>query len=81
MSANASTALPVMVYLHGGNFVHMSVSSMLFNGQYFVKLGQVILVTLDYRLGKYALTLITLHCKQGNQNILITPDYKQGDRI
>ncbi|XP_052063056.1 cAMP-regulated D2 protein-like [Mytilus californianus] len=51
LSANSSTAFPVMVYLHGGNFVHMSVSSMLFNGQYFVKLGQVILVTLDYRLG------------------------------
>ncbi|CAC5409182.1 unnamed protein product [Mytilus coruscus] len=81
LSANSSTAFPVMVYLHGGNFVHMSVSSMLFNGQYFVKLGQVILVTLDYRLGKYEFTLITLPCKQGNQNIQVTSDYTQGNHI
>lgn len=44
---------PVMVYLHGGNFVHMSSSSLIFDGQYLAAIGEVIVITLDYRLGKY----------------------------
>lgn len=45
--------LPVMVYIHGGNFVHMSATSPIFKGDYFANKGQVVLVTFDYRLGKY----------------------------
>lgn len=51
LSASVITSFPVMVYLHGGNFVHMSSSSLLFDGEYFAHIGQVILITLDYRLG------------------------------
>ncbi|KAL4229427.1 hypothetical protein ACF0H5_012465 [Mactra antiquata] len=42
---------PVMLYIHGGNFVHMSSSSPIFRGDYFANKGKVILVTFDYRLG------------------------------
>ena len=43
---------PVMVYLHGGNFVHMSVSSPIFRGDDFVNTGDVIYVAVEYRLGE-----------------------------
>ena len=42
-----------MVYLHGGNFVHMSASSPVFRGEDFVMKGKVIYVSVDYRLGKF----------------------------
>ena len=42
-----------MVYLHGGNFVHMSASSPVFRGEDFVMKGKVIYVSVDYRLGQY----------------------------
>ncbi len=41
-----------MVYLHGGNFVHMSGGSLLYDGSIFTKRGNVILVNVDYRLGE-----------------------------
>lgn len=41
-----------MVYIHGGNFVHMSADSQLFDAEELAYRGQVIVVTLDYRLGK-----------------------------
>ena len=42
-----------MVYLHGGNFVHMSASSPVFRGKDFVMKGKVIYVSVDYRLGEF----------------------------
>ncbi|XP_052803873.1 cAMP-regulated D2 protein-like [Mya arenaria] len=48
-----NTSLPVMVYIHGGNFVHLSASSPIFQGHDFVKKGKVVLVTFDYRLGVF----------------------------
>ncbi|KAL5022719.1 hypothetical protein ScPMuIL_001874 [Solemya velum] len=51
LSSNASSRLPVMLYIHGGNFIHMSASSILYDGEMFVKKGQVVLVTINYRLG------------------------------
>lgn len=41
-----------MVYIHGGNFVHMSADSELFDAEELAYKGQVIVVTLDYRLGR-----------------------------
>lgn len=52
LSANATTSFPVMVYIHGGNFVHMSADSELFDAEELAYKGQVIVVTLDYRLGR-----------------------------
>lgn len=48
----------VMVFIHGGDFLSYSGSSPLFNGDVFVKKGNVILVTLNYRLGMYIFILV-----------------------
>ena len=53
MDSGSNSSYPVMVYLHGGNFVHMSASSPVFRGEDFVMKGKVIYVSVDYRLGKY----------------------------
>ena len=42
-----------MVYLHGGNFVHMSAGSLLFDGSALAAKGEIIVVNLDYRLGMF----------------------------
>jgi para-nitrobenzyl esterase len=47
----ATSALPVMVFIHGGAFVEGSGSSPLYRGGYLVQTGNVILVTINYRLG------------------------------
>jgi hypothetical protein len=56
LSANATTSFPVMLYIHGGNFVHMSADSLLFNAEELAYRGQVIVVTMDYRLGRHWLS-------------------------
>lgn len=42
---------PVMVYIHGGTFVTGSGRQRLFDGGSFAKAGDVVLVTINYRLG------------------------------
>ncbi|KAH9509556.1 hypothetical protein Btru_046157 [Bulinus truncatus] len=49
--AKNGTNLPVMVYIHGGNFFYMSGSSPLFDGEVLTQTGNVLLVTMNYRLG------------------------------
>ncbi|XP_060073110.1 crystal protein-like [Ylistrum balloti] len=52
VTANSSSSkYPVLVYLHGGNFVHMSSNAVLFDGSVLAAKGEIIVVTLDYRLG------------------------------
>ncbi|XP_059610839.1 juvenile hormone esterase-like [Phlebotomus argentipes] len=43
--------LPVMVYIHGGSFASFSSHPRYFGPEYFMDNGEVILVTLNYRLG------------------------------
>lgn len=43
--------VPVMVFIHGGAFVEGSGSSALYNGAYLAASGNVVVVTLNYRLG------------------------------
>jgi para-nitrobenzyl esterase len=43
--------LPVMVWLHGGAYVFGSGSDESYNGSHLVKRGNVVIVTLNYRLG------------------------------
>lgn len=50
--AAAATHLPVMVWIHGGGFVNGGSSASIFNGVAFAKRG-VILVSLNYRLGRF----------------------------
>ncbi len=47
---DASSALPVMVYLHGGSFLTGSSAKSYYDGSYLASKG-VVLVTLNYRLG------------------------------
>ncbi len=41
----------VMVYIHGGVFVYMGISFDIFNGGVIAALGDVVFVTINYRLG------------------------------
>lgn len=49
----AGRKLPVMVWIHGGAFVTGSGSTPLFDATQLVKRGEVIVVTLNYRLGPF----------------------------
>ncbi|XP_046360496.2 cAMP-regulated D2 protein-like [Haliotis rufescens] len=51
LGTNATSSLAVMVYIHGGNFVHMSGGSLLYDGSILTQKGDIILVNVDYRLG------------------------------
>lgn len=49
--ATAGSSLPVMVFIHGGAFVLGAGSLPLYDGAYLAARGNVIVVTLNYRLG------------------------------
>lgn len=51
--AAPSEALPVMVWIHGGTFVTGAGSQPQFDGTSFAERGNVILVTINYRLGPF----------------------------
>lgn len=44
---------PVMVWIHGGSFMYGSGSSHLYDGSSFAEQGDVVVVTLNYRLGVF----------------------------
>ncbi|MEL7564833.1 MAG: carboxylesterase/lipase family protein [Dehalobacterium sp.] len=44
---------PVMVWIHGGSFMYGSGSSRLYDGKSFAEQGDVVVVTLNYRLGVF----------------------------
>ncbi|RFU62941.1 carboxylesterase/lipase family protein [Peribacillus glennii] len=44
---------PVMVWIHGGSFMYGSGSSYLYDGKSFAEQGDVVIVTLNYRLGVF----------------------------
>jgi len=52
-SVDRTGLLPVMVYIHGGGFMHGSGNDPLFDGGKVAGRGQVILITLNYRLGVF----------------------------
>jgi para-nitrobenzyl esterase len=52
VAAHAATALPVMVWLYGGGFVNGGSSPAVYDGAAFAKRG-VVLVSLNYRLGRF----------------------------
>lgn len=49
--AVADAALPVMVWLHGGGFQHGSAGSALYHGDQLAVLGNIVVVTVNARLG------------------------------
>lgn len=46
-----SQKLPVMVWIHGGAFLEGSGDTNIYGPEFFMKNGNVILVTINYRLG------------------------------
>ncbi|MDQ0191502.1 carboxylesterase/lipase family protein [Alicyclobacillus cycloheptanicus] len=44
---------PVMVWIHGGSFHYGSGSSRLYDGRFFAEHGDVVVVTINYRLGVF----------------------------
>lgn len=52
VSDSEENKFPVMVYIHGGGFEHGTASSFVYNPQYMVMQG-VVIVTLFYRLGPF----------------------------
>ncbi|XP_065887598.1 crystal protein-like [Dysidea avara] len=51
LTATPSSKLPVMVFMHGGGFVRGYSGGLIYDGQYMVNQTNVILVTINYRLG------------------------------
>ncbi|ANY67396.1 para-nitrobenzyl esterase [Paenibacillus sp. BIHB 4019] len=53
VTENAAAPLPVMVWIHGGSFLTGAGSLPLYDGSELVKRGNVIVVTINYRLGPF----------------------------
>lgn len=70
----SATGRPVMVFIHGGAFVLGSGSSPIYNGAYLAASGNVVVVTLNYRLGAlgflYAGTTVPGDTINGNFGLL-----------
>lgn len=62
--------LPVMVYLHGGNFVAGAGSVLLYDGTHFANVTEVITVGVNYRLGAFGYLDIPEAGISGNVGLL-----------
>lgn len=70
--AASGSALPVMVFIHGGAFITGSGSYPIYNGAYLAAADTVVVVTLNYRLGALGFLYSTRHGNQvpGNLGLL-----------
>ena len=62
--------LPVMVFVHGGAFVYGAGSLPLYDGSYLAASGNVVVVTLNYRLGSLGFLAVPELGLKGNYGIL-----------
>nr|QLI62116.1 carboxylesterase 4 [Streltzoviella insularis] len=67
LSTTNSTLLPVMVYIHGGGFVFGSGTDDVIHGPDYLVEKDVVLVSLNYRLG--VLGFLSLDCKEAPGNV------------
>ncbi|XP_053619564.1 juvenile hormone esterase-like [Plodia interpunctella] len=67
-SASSRNLLPVLVWIHGGGFMSGSSGSYLYGPKYLVR-HDVILVTLNYRLGPYGFMCLNNTEISGNQGL------------
>ncbi|XP_059610840.1 juvenile hormone esterase-like [Phlebotomus argentipes] len=65
-TANTKKKLPVAVYIHGGAFTSFSSNPGTLGPEYFMDNGEVILVTLNYRLGLLGFLCSENEAVQGN---------------
>jgi carboxylesterase type B len=66
----AAKRLPVMVFIHGGYFVFGAGSLPLYDGSYLAASGNVVVVTLNYRLGSLGFLAVPELGLTGNYGIL-----------
>lgn len=52
LSVNFAAPLPVMVWIHGGDFIAGSASKALYDGRYISNFTQTVVVSVAYRLGE-----------------------------
>lgn len=69
-SATGSSRLPVMVFIHGGAYVIGSGSSPLYNGAYLAASNDVVVVTLNYRLGALGFLPVAAGNGRGNFGLM-----------
>ena len=74
------TARPVMVWIHGGGFVQGSGSFPLYNGARLAKRGDVLVITLNYRLGVFGF-LNTRRLSQGNEVPYLQPRAQESEEL
>lgn len=48
-----TTPLPVMIFIHGGEFEQFGASAPIYNSQRWVNMTNIIIVLIQYRLGKF----------------------------
>lgn len=64
-----TAALPVMVFVYGGSFVHGGTAAPVYGGANLAAVGPVVVVTLNYRIGALGF-LAGLEAQQGNYGLL-----------
>ncbi|XP_013141526.1 PREDICTED: acetylcholinesterase-like [Papilio polytes] len=67
-TANSQNKVPVLVWIHGGSFYRGSASKSLYGPKFLVR-HEVILVTLNYRLGPYGFMCLDTREVPGNQGL------------
>ena len=62
----------VMLFIHGGNFQYFGANAPIFNSTFFASIGDVIVVTINYRLGALGFLVTGLEADQlqGNFGVL-----------
>lgn len=52
LSLKSTTQLPVMVWIHGGDFIAGSASKPLYDGRFISNYSNTVVVNMEYRLGE-----------------------------
>lgn len=72
--ATAAAPRPVMVFIHGGGNVQGSANDPIYDGEHLAEVGDVVMVTIDYRLGQLGFldqaTLAAESTAAGNYGLL-----------
>jgi len=67
--ANLTKSYPVMLFIHGGSFKTGSGSLWIYDGTNFTKNNEVVLVTINYRLGAFGFITKDIFGTGGNNGL------------